>query len=233
MTEKPVTHRRKPVSYLRNRDYSKQFIWTQVLNEDVYNCHIKAKLDPKIGYMNRLKLYWDELHTEFIHLASKNLRDQADTVKKRKINMETEENISLQQNIDNDIEINNNTNDNHQISEQKNEHQHAIIDHNTPEEDRIKETPKDDLIKEKLNMIFKRNYQNYVIKEIEQRTIPTKLNKKIDKDIIKVANEIIENHLYSSETISTWEINCTIYCIAISCKEINNDLPTGEIQNKK
>ena len=147
--------------------------------------------------------------------------------------METEENISLQQNIDNDIEINNNTNDNHQISEQKNEHQHAIIDHNTPEEDRIKETPKDDLIKEKLNMIFKRNYQNYVIKEIEQRTIPTKLNKKIDKDIIKVANEIIENHLYSSETISTWEINCTIYCIAISCKEINNDLPTGEIQNKK
>ena len=64
--------------------------------------------------MNRLKFYWDELHPEFIHLASKNLRDQ---VKKRKINMETEKNISLQQNIDNDIEINNNTDDNHQISE--------------------------------------------------------------------------------------------------------------------
>ena len=170
--------------------------------------------------MNRLKLYWDELHPEFIHLASKNLRDQADSVKKRKINMETEENISLQQNIDNDIEINNNTDHNHQISEQKNEHKHATIDNNTPEEDHIKETPNDDPIKEKLNIIFKRNCQNYVIKEIEQRTIPTKLNKKIDKDITKVANEIIENHLCSLETISTYEKNCTIYCITISCKEI-------------
>ena len=28
-------------------------------------------------------------------------------------------------------------------------------------------------------------------------------------------------------------MNCTIYCIAISCKEIINDLPAGEIQNKK
>ena len=27
-------------------------------------------------------------------------------------------------------------------------------------------------------------------------------------------------------------INCTIYCIAVSCKEIINDLPTEEIQNK-
>ena len=35
MTVKPVTQRRKYVSYLRNRDYSKQFIWTQELNEDI------------------------------------------------------------------------------------------------------------------------------------------------------------------------------------------------------
>lgn len=62
MTEKPVTHRRKHVSYLRNRDYSKRFSWTQELNEDVYNCYIKAKSDPKIGFMNCLKLHWFELH---------------------------------------------------------------------------------------------------------------------------------------------------------------------------
>ena len=167
VAEKPITHRRKPVSYLKNRDYCKQFNWTQQLNEYVYNCYIKAKSDSKIGYMNRLKLYWDEIHPEFIHLASKNLRDQADRVKKRKPNMETEENISLQQNIDNDIEINN-TDSDHQISEQQNEYQHAIIDHDAPEEDRLKETPKDDQIKEKLDIIFKKNYQNYVIKEIEQ-----------------------------------------------------------------
>ena len=72
---------KKPVSYLRKRDSSKQWNWTQELNEDVYNCHIKAKSDPKNGYMNHLKLYWDELHTEFDHLTPKNLFDQADIVK--------------------------------------------------------------------------------------------------------------------------------------------------------
>ena len=70
MTKKPVTQRRKPVSYLRNRDYSKQFNWTEDLNEDVYKCYVKAKSDPKIGYMNRLKSHWDELHPEFIHLIN-------------------------------------------------------------------------------------------------------------------------------------------------------------------
>ena len=67
------------------------------------------------------------------------------------------------------------------ISDQQNKHQHATTDHNTPEGDDTKEMPKDDPIKEKLDIIFKRNYQNYVIKEIEQQTIPPKLNKKIDK----------------------------------------------------
>ena len=152
---------------------------------------------------------------------------------KHKINIETEEKITLQQNVDNDIEINNNSDDNHQISDQQNSHQHATIDRNTPEEDRKKETSKDDPIKEKLGIIFKRKYQNYVIKEIEQQTIPTKLNTKIDKDIIKVANEIIENHLCSLETISAWKIISTIYCITILCKEIINDLPTGEMRNKR
>ena len=68
MLQKPVTHHRKPVSNLRNRDCRTQFNWTQESN-DVYNCCIKVKSDPKIGCMIPLKLYWDELHPEFIHLA--------------------------------------------------------------------------------------------------------------------------------------------------------------------
>ena len=80
MIEKCVTHHRKPVSYLRNRDFSKQFNWTQ-LNEDVYNCYNKAKSDTEIDHMNHVKLYWDELCPEFIHLAPKNLCDQADRLK--------------------------------------------------------------------------------------------------------------------------------------------------------
>ena len=45
----------KFVSYRRNRDYSKSFAWTYELNKDLYKCYVKAKEDPKIGYMNRLK----------------------------------------------------------------------------------------------------------------------------------------------------------------------------------
>ena len=117
------------------------------------------------------------------------------------------------------------------ISDQQNKHQHATIDHNTPEEG-TKEMTKDDPIKEKLDIIFKRNYQNYIIKETEQWTIPTKLNKKIDQNIVKVENEIRENHLCSLKTINC-TTNSTIYCITVSCKEIISDLPTKEIQNKK
>ena len=54
----------KPVSYCRNRDYSKQFEWTYELNEDVHRCYNKTRKDPRIGYMNRLKSNWDEIHPE-------------------------------------------------------------------------------------------------------------------------------------------------------------------------
>ena len=52
-----TTMAQKPVSYRRNRDNSKQFEWTYELNEDRHRCYNKARKDPKIGYMNRLKSY--------------------------------------------------------------------------------------------------------------------------------------------------------------------------------
>ena len=64
-------------SYRRNRDYSKQFAWTHELNEDLYKCYRKAKEDPSIGYINRLKNYWDKIYPQFSYLSSKRLRDQA------------------------------------------------------------------------------------------------------------------------------------------------------------
>ena len=64
-------------SYRRNRDYTKQFDWTYHLKRDVYNCYLRAKEISKIGYMKRLKNYWDKLHPEFNFLSDKNLRDQA------------------------------------------------------------------------------------------------------------------------------------------------------------
>ena len=46
------------VSYKGNRDYSKQFNWTYELKEDLYGCYEKAKEDPKLGYMKRMKEYF-------------------------------------------------------------------------------------------------------------------------------------------------------------------------------
>ena len=62
----------KPVSYRQNRDYSKH-----ELNEDLHKSYNKARKNPTIGYMNRLKLYWDEIHPELSNVTSKNLPDQA------------------------------------------------------------------------------------------------------------------------------------------------------------
>ena len=59
-------------SYCRNRDYVNQFTWTYELNEDLYKCYVKAKEDRRIGYMNRLKNYWDEIHPQlfFLHIKT-------------------------------------------------------------------------------------------------------------------------------------------------------------------
>ena len=55
------------VSYRRNRDYGKKSEWNYELNRDLYECYKKAKADPKIGYMNRLK------NTGMIYIQSCNI----------------------------------------------------------------------------------------------------------------------------------------------------------------
>ena len=116
-----TTMAQKPVSYHRNRDYSKQFEWTYELNEDLPRYYNKARKDQKIGYMNRLKSYWDEIHPELTNFTSKNLRDQASRVEKHETNREAAENSQMLQhcneNMVNDI-------DNYVPAlEQQNEHQ--------------------------------------------------------------------------------------------------------------
>ena len=77
-------------SYRRNRDYSKQFAWTYGLNEDLYKCYDKAMEDRRIGYMNRLKNYWDEMYPQLSYFTSKNWRDQASRIEKRKTVLKTQ-----------------------------------------------------------------------------------------------------------------------------------------------
>ena len=86
-------------------------------------------------------------------------------------------------------------------------------------------------MKEKLKNIFDPNYQYCIKRELKDRAIPMKANKKIELNILKNANEITSTHLKSIENISLREINCTIYSIAISCKEIMDDIATSKREN--
>ena len=47
------------VSYRRKKDYIKQFDWTYELNNDLYMCYLRAKENKSLGYMTRMKNYWD------------------------------------------------------------------------------------------------------------------------------------------------------------------------------
>ena len=44
---------------------------------------MKAKSDPKIGYMNRMKKLWYKIHPELTFFSVKKLREQASRVEKK------------------------------------------------------------------------------------------------------------------------------------------------------
>ena len=50
-------------------------------------------------------------------------------------------------------------------------------------------------------------------------------------NVPKNANKTTSIHLQSTENISVREINCKIYSIAISCKEIMDDITTPKQEN--
>ena len=140
--------------------------------------------------MNRLKSHWNKTHPELSNFTSKNLRDQASRVEKHRADRETaENNCMLQQYNENMV---NKTGNNNPALEQQNGHQQAsTVNHVTQE---LHDT---DALKEKRRNIFDRNYQRYVKRELKDRVIPTKANKKIELNILKNANEITSTHLQS------------------------------------
>ena len=65
------------------------FVWTYELNRDVYQCYTKARQNPKIGYMKRMRQYWGNLHPEFTNFSERQLRQQATLVKSKGLILET------------------------------------------------------------------------------------------------------------------------------------------------
>ena len=127
--------------------------------------------------MKRLKKYWNELYPEFNFLSDKNLRDQASRIEKNKVAMATEnetvttnivENVTL--NEDNCLENNNITNNKDSSIGQ------SFLSLN----------PSQEALLEILQPMFQRNYETIKNQNIYERVYPTKCNKKLSDDVIKV-----------------------------------------------
>ena len=73
-------------------------------------------------------------------------------------------------------------------------------------------------LKDLLRIMFIKNYKETLEKELQDRLIHTRLNKKIDKDIIIAANDIAKDVLETIENPDFWEINCLIYVTAMTLR---------------
>ena len=187
----------KSVNYRRNRDYTKQFDWIYDLNCDLCNCYTKAKENPAIGYMKRMKQNWDIIHPEFSHLSDKNLRDQASRIIKNKIVMETEfstdSNTNWNSQSDN-VDINNNETVNESINLVVNKTP-TNINRNNVENNQPQEPPGYQLLKDKLKPIFLETIDILHNKNTDERTYLTRVNTKINYTLLKCVDDLSKEYL--------------------------------------
>ena len=159
---------RKP-SYCRNQDYSKSFKWTYDLDQYLYECYTKSKLDSRIVYMSRMKQFWDEKHPELNSFTSKNLRYHVSSIIKPKVVIKRDfdlqnENTELTNTDNSDTTINDNSFVNDITGP---DNSLIIIEQITPEVSNIKEG-----IREQ----FKTNCEATLTANLKDQPINTKLN---------------------------------------------------------
>ena len=165
--------------------------------------------------MKRLKKYWYKLHPEFNFLSDKNLRDQASRIEKNKVVLATEyetvttnivENVTL--NEDNCLDNNNITNNKDSSVYQ------SFLSLNAPQE----------ALLEILRLMFQRNYETIKNQNIDERVYPTKCNKKLSDDVIKVIDFLANSAIKELDKSKLFNINASLYTSAITAKEYVNDL---------
>ena len=241
------------VSYRRKRDYSKQFVWTYELNEDLYRCYQRAREDPRVSYMKRMKSYWDESHPELSFFTDKNLRDQATRVEKRKVVMATEycqrEVVEKQGTptpagiLENPVEntpgeavagvkiistnlekVTPETQTNTRANENRNDDNPIGTPRESDEYRTIRES-------------FILNYEVLKNKPIDERVVTTNTSKRINKALLVIINEILKEHLEMISEINYWTINVSLYTAAYTIKqyvgELSHDNPAKRRDKKE
>ena len=225
----------KSVNYRRNRDYTKQFDWIYDLNCDLCNCYTKAKENPAIGYMKRMKQNWDIIHPEFSHLSDKKLRDQASRIIKNKIVMETEFSTDINTNWNSqsdNVDINNNETVNESINLVVNKTP-TNINRNNVENNQAQEPPGYQLLKDKLKPIFLETIDILHNTNNDERTYLTRVNTKTTDTLLKCVDDLSKEYLTSLDSPNYWDINVCLYSAAVTCLREMNQLRELNLTNNK
>ena len=203
---------------------------------------VLKKQDPRIGYMNCIEKLWDEIYPEHTQLSSKVLRDQTSRIEKRKNIPETQPNEQRETiTVNNENRVDNNRNGidinydrlNDNVNDNDND-QSGEIDHNSNRENNENnQMAINDVLKEQLSVPYLRNYNIYHEKDVNDRLIYTKANKTITKETLQAANVVIKEHLNTIDSPTLWDVNCSIYSIALACKELNDDIKEINNQQRK
>ena len=72
--------------------------------------------------------------------------------------------------------------------------------------------------------IFKSNYETIKIKTLDNRVHMTDFNKVILNDVLLAINTVANRHLQNIDDVTFWEINVTLYTVALSVKQYANNL---------
>ena len=87
-------------------------------------------------------------------------------------------------------------------------------------------------LKDLLRYTFIKNYKETLGKGLHYQLINTRLNKKIDKNVIIAANDIANKILETIENSGFWELNCLIYATAMTCEEYNIDIQMYNVKER-
>ena len=206
-------------SYRRNRDYSTHFNWTYDLKRDVYQCYLTAKEDPRIGYMKRMKVKWNEIPPEYSFLTDKNLGDQASRIEKNKNVMDTEY-------------VHIRSNDNSQVNEPTDSTSNCFDTANNSNSGSYEE-PQTNLepltitqqeFFQTIKPLFERNDETINKQSTNERTFSTKIIKRPSDDVLKVIDRLAKRKLSQIENPNYLDINVLLYTAAVTTKEYLNDL---------
>ena len=100
------------------------------------------------------------------------------------------------------------------------EHQHATSDSNNHK----RASELNEKQREQLKNLYLTNYETFHGMSIDKHALLRNPNKRINKETLFAADSIVQEHITSLNNVSLWDINCSIYSMEISCKQLNGDI---------